>query len=111
MLGPSSREILFYLRIDSDENDIDFVEEEGYIFAIPLSTFESYELSLPLSSSEENSLEAAMMSHHWHRAIFEALNESLDSERPYGAFGKPYLWSKSSRVSKKVITRALLPVL
>lgn len=51
-----------------------------------------------------------MMLHHWHRAIFESLNESLDAERPYGIFGKPYLWSQSSRVSRKQITRGQLPV-
>jgi hypothetical protein len=27
VLGPSSREILFYLRADNDDSDIDFVEE------------------------------------------------------------------------------------
>jgi len=93
------------LRADNEDSDIDFVEEEGYIFAIPMSIFESYELSLPLNSPEEGSLEVAMMVHHWHRAVYESLNESLDAERPYGIFGKPYLWSQSTRISRKRITR------
>jgi hypothetical protein len=40
VLGPSSREILFYLREDADGmSAVDFVEEEGYLFAIPLKIF------------------------------------------------------------------------
>ena len=31
-------------------------------------------------------------SNFWNRCIFEALNEYLDHERPYGIDGKPYDW-------------------
>lgn len=80
MLGPSSREILFYLREDADGmSAVDFVEEEGYLFAIPLKIFESYELSLPVDCHGPRSFDIAMLNHHWHRAVFESLNEALDA--------------------------------
>ena len=48
-------------------------------------------------------------------AIFEALNEALDSERPYKSKGEPMPWSKNTRavrqattpeMAKKVLQRA-----
>jgi hypothetical protein len=33
-------------------------------------------------------------------AVFEALNEALDTERPYKTMGAPMPWSKNTRVVK-----------
>ena len=37
-----------------------------------------------------------------HYALFEALNEALDQERPYKNKGEPMPWSKNTRVVKQV---------
>ena len=40
-----------------------------------------------------------------HYALFEALNEALDQERPYKNKGEPMPWSKNTRVVKQVSTQ------
>lgn len=33
--------------------------------------------------------------HIHNKAIFDCVNESLDQERPYGLWGKPFPWKKA----------------
>jgi hypothetical protein len=37
-----------------------------------------------------------------HKAIFDALNEMLDFERPFGIWGKPFPWKKRNDKEKKM---------
>ena len=37
-----------------------------------------------------------------HYALFESINEALDTARPYANKGEPMPWSKVTRVVKKV---------
>ena len=39
-----------------------------------------------------------------HYALFEALNDALDQERPYRAKGQPMPWSNNARTFKRVTT-------
>ena len=41
---------------------------------------------------------------HHHKAIFDALNQALDQERPYKDRGQPTPWSKQTRVMQKNLT-------
>lgn len=43
-----------------------------------------------------------------HKALFDAFNQALDSERPYKEKGQPAPWSKQTRVVKKKITERMV---
>lgn len=57
------------------------------------------EISDDLTVSQEET-ENIQNVHHY--ALFEALNEALDQERPYKNKGEPMPWSKNTRVVKQV---------
>jgi len=40
--------------------------------------------------------------HIHNKALFDALNEFLDQQRPFGIWGKPFPWKKSSTFSHKL---------
>ena len=49
-------------------------------------------------AQEENLSELLSESDHIHnKAIFDAVNEALNSVRPYGALGEPMPWSGKAR--------------
>ena len=35
--------------------------------------------------------------HIHNKAIFDALNETLDKERPFGVWGEPFSWKKTAK--------------
>jgi hypothetical protein len=35
--------------------------------------------------------------HIHNKSIFDALNESLDKQRPYGVWGEPFSWKKTAK--------------
>ena len=39
--------------------------------------------------------------HIHNKAVFDALNETLDKERPYGVLGEPFSWKSSAKFSHK----------
>jgi hypothetical protein len=41
-----------------------------------------------------------------HKALFDAMNQALDQERPYRERGSPAPWSKQTRVLKPRLTDA-----
>ena len=55
-----------------------------------------------LADSHAEKLNKAQNIHH--KAIFDALNEALDMERPYKYKGQPTPWSKQTRVVKSALT-------
>lgn len=41
------------------------------------------------------------INHILNKALFDALNEMLDHERPYGIWGKPFPWKKVISIDRK----------
>ena len=94
-LGPSSMEILGYLRPEAEEafEEPSYEEEEG-LFVVPAEVFEEFETHLEEEyiKAHQKDMPPRLKAYQsfWHRCIFESFNECLDYERPFGVEGKPY---------------------
>ena len=60
------------------------------------------------ASASQDVLDQYKYDQRHHKAIFDALIEALEMERPYKDKGKPAPWSKQTRVVKKEITHNMV---
>lgn len=104
-LGPTAIDILRYMHVYDDEP-----EEEGSdtVFIMDIKLFEAFEQSFLAGLQFEKYYEDEEKEkkrriflknaiHIHNKAIFDALNETLDRERPFGVWGEPFSWKKAAK--------------
>ena len=105
-VGPSAVEMLRYMHENEEEPREE--EEVQTTLVLPASVFDQFERQLLPSiefetyyefdeERETKRLEFLRNVLHIHnKALFDAMNEHLDLLRPFGLWGKPFPWKKST---------------
>ncbi|CAD8053083.1 unnamed protein product [Paramecium primaurelia] len=101
-LGPSSKDMLKFLHplsdstivSEEDNNQNESYQQNIIMTAELFGTFERFLLNEQILKSQTSQL--LELEHIHNKAIFDALNESLDYHRPYGMAGQPYSWKSDA---------------
>lgn len=105
-LGPTAVDILKYMHI-SDEDPMEDDASET-VFILDIKLFENFEQTFLNSlqfekyydDEEKEKKRKTFLKNAIHihnKAIFDALNETLDRQRPFGVWGEPFSWKKAAK--------------
>jgi hypothetical protein len=99
-IPPEPLEMLSYLRVVEDEEaepEFDKEEDNSNELILHQDLLEAMEGRTEVADS--NLLGYAQLH---NRAVFDALNEALDHERPYGLLGRPFPWKAKDKFDRRL---------
>ncbi len=102
-MGPTAYEMLRYMRESDDSDPLE--DQVTVAVVVPVDLFDKFERSILsaiefeayFQDEERESQRVEFLKNVLHihnKAIFDALNQSLDHERPFGLWGVPFPWKK-----------------
>lgn len=110
-MGPTALQILKYMHTFNED-----VEEQQDIYILTSTTFDMFEDAYMKTvkiekyyddeereAKRRNFIKNAIHIHN--KAIYDAYNETLDKDRPFGMWGEPFSWKKTAKFAHKRDTK------